>query len=607
MNRYWVGGGSSTNWNATGNTNWSTYDGGSNNAPIPVDGDNVFLKSSANCTLTDTAFLGSFDMTGYSGILSGNSHSLFYQGIAGQTTVVKFSGTITNKFYVHLNGLDNTITNFTSGGITLPTIYLEGDNHISSNCVVNQQDALTCDTFSIIAGTWNTRNYAITCSSVSGFSSPAALDAGTSTITVLGSWGINANNNYNFSNATLVLTGSYGINFSSSGYSYGTITVEGSNVTFLANSTIGTLNINNAGASTGLKVKAGTTQTVTNFTTNGTTGSLAKILSTSSGSPFHLSYAGAGHISVDYMSIKDCYVDQENTWYMGKNSTDVSGNTNLIFDEFAYYYAGEIPLLELVNSSYYHVFGAYYGNILSNLIPNSLLNVSLSYTGNETISLLPNSSSSILKVYSGSQTTNINLSSIDILYKTYVGNIFIDLLGSSLVNQDKIYGSNLNVSIIPSVEVHVPISYSGNVDIIVNLNSPSNVDLTCLGNQNINVIPSNITNVNKVAITNLNLNVALEAVSIINKVYGANLTLELLPESIKQVINNYSGNLSIEEVLNSFAQRVIETTGDIDITFVLHSETGMSRFHIPKVCLYGYVRRNPIELNGAIPPELVNQ
>lgn len=37
--RYWVGGGSSTNWNATANTNWSASSGGANNASVPTSAD----------------------------------------------------------------------------------------------------------------------------------------------------------------------------------------------------------------------------------------------------------------------------------------------------------------------------------------------------------------------------------------------------------------------------------------------------------------------------------------------------------------------------------------------------------------------------------------
>jgi hypothetical protein len=41
--RYWVGGGSSANWNATGNTNWSATSGGAGNASVPGASDDVYF------------------------------------------------------------------------------------------------------------------------------------------------------------------------------------------------------------------------------------------------------------------------------------------------------------------------------------------------------------------------------------------------------------------------------------------------------------------------------------------------------------------------------------------------------------------------------------
>ena len=94
-NKYWVGGGSSTSWAATGNTNWSDTDGGANNASIPADGDDVFLKSNASCAVnSNTKNIKSFDMTGYTGTLSGSS-TINFSVASGETEVCKFAGTVT--------------------------------------------------------------------------------------------------------------------------------------------------------------------------------------------------------------------------------------------------------------------------------------------------------------------------------------------------------------------------------------------------------------------------------------------------------------------------------------------------------------------------------
>lgn len=45
FSRYWVGGGSSANWNATANTNWAATSGGANNQSVPTSTDDVIFDS----------------------------------------------------------------------------------------------------------------------------------------------------------------------------------------------------------------------------------------------------------------------------------------------------------------------------------------------------------------------------------------------------------------------------------------------------------------------------------------------------------------------------------------------------------------------------------
>ena len=76
----------------------------------------------------------------------------------------------------------------------------------------------------------------------------------------------------------------------------------------------------------GIHLEAGTTQTVSGFTTNGSSGNLAILVSDSAGSKATLSKA-SGIVSVDYMSLKDSEALGGASWYAGANSTNVSGNT----------------------------------------------------------------------------------------------------------------------------------------------------------------------------------------------------------------------------------------------------------------------------------------
>jgi hypothetical protein len=81
--RYWVGGGSSTNWSATGNTNWAATSGGANNASVPTTTDDVFFdaNSGAGTSVLDAGVtIISLDCTGFTGTLTHNAVTLTISG-----------------------------------------------------------------------------------------------------------------------------------------------------------------------------------------------------------------------------------------------------------------------------------------------------------------------------------------------------------------------------------------------------------------------------------------------------------------------------------------------------------------------------------------------
>lgn len=181
-------------------------------------------------------------------------------------------------------------------------------------------------------------NYSFTCLTFSSNSAATrTLTLGSATYTFSGTgnaWNVSTSAlTYTANTATIVIsnTTATGKTFNGAGYTYGTVTFSGDNITANGANTYGTLNINTAGLTNGVKFAISVTQTVTTaFTTNGSAGNLAKMVSTSAGTAFTLT-TPIGQVSVDYMSIKDSTVTQTNTWYAGANSTDVSGNTNWIF------------------------------------------------------------------------------------------------------------------------------------------------------------------------------------------------------------------------------------------------------------------------------------
>lgn len=312
------------NWDST--TAWTEL-------AVPVDGDDVVATAlSGNLVVNvNTANLNSFDLTNYVGILSGGS--LITVAPASGTVVCKFAGTITwLGNYFMCNPTSGAIINFTYGTFpTTSTIFLI----FGGSGTVNQQDNIvnsSSGSFLETGDIWNTNNHDITIPYIQN-DSTAVVNLGSSVITLTGlGWNTIDGVTLNSGTSTIIIndTSATAKSFIGGGLTYNTVTFSGDNITITRNNTFNTLNVNTAGLATGLIFTNGTTQTVTNFTTNGYASNLAKISSDSAGVPFTLTTSSA-QISVDYMSIKDSTATEADTWYAGANSTSVSGNSGWIF------------------------------------------------------------------------------------------------------------------------------------------------------------------------------------------------------------------------------------------------------------------------------------
>lgn len=167
--RYWVDGGSSTNWNATGNTNWSATSGGANNASVPTSADDVFFDSSSgigNSVISANISIKSLDCAGYLGTITHNAaRTLTINGIS---PVVRFSVGMT---YTLGNSLTSKITLNAASGTALLTTngktlgFLVFGNGGGAP-ILSVQDTLTCSgSIEFDAGTLTLNGHNVTSSS----------------------------------------------------------------------------------------------------------------------------------------------------------------------------------------------------------------------------------------------------------------------------------------------------------------------------------------------------------------------------------------------------------------------------------------------------------
>ena len=109
--RYWVGGGSSVNWNATGNTNWAGSSGGAGNQSVPAATDDVFFDTTASsATISATITILSF------------TKSVGYTGTITRNAVLTVAGNFTDNTagaWAGSSGLTiSAASTMTSGGVT---------------------------------------------------------------------------------------------------------------------------------------------------------------------------------------------------------------------------------------------------------------------------------------------------------------------------------------------------------------------------------------------------------------------------------------------------------------------------------------------------------
>jgi fibronectin-binding autotransporter adhesin len=158
--RYWVGGGSSSNWNATGNTNWGSSSGGANNASVPTSADVAIFDGAGalgntNSTISAIITVGGYSVTSaYTATINHN----FDLTVAGSITLganytiagtaalrISAACTFTSNGKTWPNSLIFTTTTITTlvGNLTINGLW-EALNAISPTINITTTETLTC-------------------------------------------------------------------------------------------------------------------------------------------------------------------------------------------------------------------------------------------------------------------------------------------------------------------------------------------------------------------------------------------------------------------------------------------------------------------------------
>jgi hypothetical protein len=241
--RYWVGGGSSVNWNATANTNWAAISGGANNQSVPTSIDDVFFDTTASpATISATITILSFTKTsGYTGTIT-RSATLTVAGNFTDNTAGAWAGasglTISAASTMISGGvLWDAPLNFT----TAATKVLDGNWGVT---------LFSC--FTVLGVLNKIGSSTLTCTN--GITMTTALTGNSDIIITGGTWNISGSSSNYISCNTITIAGNITIGNGALGvgtliYSSGTVTHTGT--LFLnGNCTLNTNGINWSGVAT---------------------------------------------------------------------------------------------------------------------------------------------------------------------------------------------------------------------------------------------------------------------------------------------------------------------------------------------------------------------
>lgn len=315
---------------------------------VPLPQDDVTVTGSAAVTFNSVQAGANLDFSGYTGTMTLSSYGNFYFIYGNVTLGSGMSwGAGPNTFYVGLAGRGtHTITSngkafFPAGSNSNLFIYAPGGSY-SLQDDLSANSPITAN-FSVANGTFNSNNYAM---AVGRFISTSGLtrtiNLGTSTVSI-----------YQTAAAGLLIFTATGLTTSMLGATFTVVNVSANTRTIdLGGSAIGTLNYTLSGSTgqltitqTGyidtlnfsdatnartLAITSGQTLSVENFNVVGASGRVVTLTAVTAGSKAYLEVMGS-QASTDWLSVKDIYGVIPNKLYVGTNSTDVSGNTNVEF------------------------------------------------------------------------------------------------------------------------------------------------------------------------------------------------------------------------------------------------------------------------------------
>lgn len=342
-NRYWVGG--TASWDATAGTKWATTSGGGGGSAVPTAADDVFLDASSGAntvTISGSRVCRSFTCTGFTGTLTGASTPVLSIGDASGGAMTMGSGMTVALVAINFNFVSTS----SNGGAGWP-ITMSGKSFYNTGFTFNGvggkwtlQDTFlhTISALTLTNGTLDTNNQTITIDAYSSSNSNTrTMTLGTSTINITAiltgtvwNFATTTGLTFNGSSATInLITGNtVARTFVGGGLTYGTFNyTQAVSAGLLAITGSNTFTSFNVGSARAINFEAGSTTTVTNWSSVGTKNNFGRMFGGSSGTisaPDSAALSITGDITLLTRVALDSWLPNTNQMFMAKRA--VTGN-----------------------------------------------------------------------------------------------------------------------------------------------------------------------------------------------------------------------------------------------------------------------------------------
>lgn len=317
---YWVGNGGS--W--TDLSHWATSSGGSTkHTVVPTANDDVYFDansfSSASQTVTIT-FGAKCRSMNWTGVTNTPKIYSFFDDLEVYGSLI-IPSTVTREFFgnVRMKATSGThnidLANLPLSAPNNETLYIEGVGG-----TWNLASGLTIYRVYLSGGTLNTNGQQVTISSlISPGTNTRALTLGSSPISCA-TWDVQNATGMTVTSGTSTITSTF--RFNGKGFTYNNLTISGT-VEVYDNNTFNTITLE---AGSILKLKEGTTQTISGLTSNGTVGNPVTIKSVTDGVAATLSKS-SGSVSISNARIQDNTATGGATFSAPTGSVDLGNNS----------------------------------------------------------------------------------------------------------------------------------------------------------------------------------------------------------------------------------------------------------------------------------------